>query len=524
MGTTPTRCSVLANDRTHVAMVSGQEIRAQLPLEAGDNVVLVSCSDAKGRRIRSASTVLHAKLDDAPTARARVQVREGLLVLDASESTPREGSLATLTEFAWSRVDRTLVAANETSVGVGSVLELPLPDAVGEHEYAVRVRDDRGREAVARVAIRGTPDGRLEPLERAGAQWLEGAVIYGVVPPLFGKPPLASVVNALDGLRELGVRALWLSPLFAAPPQDFGYAVTNYFRVRDELGGSEALRTLVREAHARGLRILLDLVINHSSNQHPYFIEAAQDPRRSHYFAFYQRDARGAAEHYFDWAHLPNLNYANREVRDWVLALSRHWVANLDVDGYRVDAAWGVRQRDPTFFPIWSGELRRLKPDVMLLAEASARDPYYLEHGFDAAYDWSGELGHHAWEHVFSDADRRLPHARGGRRQRAVRVHAQGEGRARDRRAELRSDADRRRALATERQRASEERPLARRADGRRASAARRSSQAAARAVGGSHPRVRRRERERDFDHARTLSGAAAPTAGAERGRSRCSQ
>jgi glycosidase len=80
-----------------------------------------------------------------------------------------------------------------------------------------------------------------------------------------------------------------------------------------------------------------------------------------------------------------------------------HWVRELGVDGYRVDAAWGVRQRNPEYWPTFSVELRRIQPDVVLIAEASARDPYYLSHGFDAAYDWTAELGHHAWEHVFRE-------------------------------------------------------------------------------------------------------------------------
>jgi cyclomaltodextrinase / maltogenic alpha-amylase / neopullulanase len=177
--------------------------------------------------------------------------------------------------------------------------------------------------------------------------------------------------------------------------------VTDYFSVREELGGAEALRALVEAAHARNLRVLLDLPLNHTSIEHPYFQQAARLGRRSHYYGFYDRDGAGEPTHYFDWTHLPNLDYGNAEVQQWVLAFSTYWLAQLDVDGYRVDAAWGVKQRNPDFYPRWRTELKRAKPDVLLLAEASARDPYYLGHGYDAAYDWTTELGHHAWEKVF---------------------------------------------------------------------------------------------------------------------------
>jgi glycosidase len=84
--------------------------------------------------------------------------------------------------------------------------------------------------------------------------------------------------------------------------------------------------------------------------------------------------------------------------------MSRFWVREFDVDGYRVDVAWGVQERAPDFWPRWRRELKALKPDLLLIAEASARDPRYVGHGFDAAYDWTDELGQWAWQGVFDDA------------------------------------------------------------------------------------------------------------------------
>ena len=80
-----------------------------------------------------------------------------------------------------------------------------------------------------------------------------------------------------------------------------------------------------------------------------------------------------------------------------------YWVREFDVDGFRVDACWGVQERRPDFWPEWRRELKRIKPDLLLLAEASARDPYNVENGFDAAYDWTEELGHWAWGQFWGD-------------------------------------------------------------------------------------------------------------------------
>jgi cyclomaltodextrinase / maltogenic alpha-amylase / neopullulanase len=79
-------------------------------------------------------------------------------------------------------------------------------------------------------------------------------------------------------------------------------------------------------------------------------------------------------------------------------------VREYDVDGFRVDAAWGVHTRAPEFFPAVRGELRRIKSDVVLIGEASALEPAYFLGSFDAAYDWTWELGEWAWDRVFTDA------------------------------------------------------------------------------------------------------------------------
>lgn len=85
-----------------------------------------------------------------------------------------------------------------------------------------------------------------------------------------------------------------------------------------------------------------------------------------------------------------------------------HWVREFGVDGFRVDVSWGVRERAPEFWPRWREELKRIDPDLLLIAEASARDGYYFTQGFDAAYDWTQQLGQWAWHDVFV-GERSLP-------------------------------------------------------------------------------------------------------------------
>ncbi len=233
--------------------------------------------------------------------------------------------------------------------------------------------------------------------------WVEEAVVYGVIPRNFGPEGLRSVTGKLSYLRDLGVNALWLAPINASPDSDYGYAVTDYFELRGGTGYSKAdLTTLVAEAHARGIRVLMDFVPNHTSDQHPYFLDAESQGPSSPYYDYYDRDESGDYTYYFNWTHLPNLNYDNPEVERLMLEAFSYWVREFDVDGFRVDAAWGIRQRKPDFWPRWRRQLKAIKPDLLLLAEAGARDDYYFTEGFDAAYDWTDELGHWAWEDVFN--------------------------------------------------------------------------------------------------------------------------
>lgn len=258
---------------------------------------------------------------------------------------------------------------------------------------------------LACAAPAARPPGSLAALQ-PGAD-LRGAVVYGVVPPLFGDPPLASVTARLDALAALGVDVLWLSPVMDTDDRGaISYATTDYLRLRPDYGTPEELRALVRGAHARGMRVILDIVPNHTSVGHPFFADTAIRGRGSPYWSYYARDVNGAAQHDFDWAHLKKLDYANPAVRRLVTEAFLYWVREFDVDGFRVDAAWGIRERAPDYWPELVRALRRERPDLILVAEASARDPYWIASGFDAAYDWTEDLGHWSWDALFDDPRR----------------------------------------------------------------------------------------------------------------------
>ena len=386
-------------------------VLAEVPLESGDNRVEAECRRhgiAHGAR---AWQQWQVRLRDVPKAQARVAAIDTTLALDAGGSEAAPARAAPILRYEWRGAEGN-PATLAGLPGEGQHLRLPAPAIDGEYRTTLKVTDALGRsdESTAMFRVSGGKPQAID-LAREHAAWIDDAVIYGVVPALFGPRGLADVTPHLDRLAALGVNTLWLSPITASPPGDFGYAVTDHFRLRESLGREADLRQMIAGAHARGLRVIIDFVPNHVSEQHAYFIDTVARARGSPYFGFFARGGSGEATHYFDWRNLKNLNYQNPEVERLVIESFAYWVREFDVDGFRVDVAWGPRERAPDFWPRWRDELKRIKPDL-LLAEASARDPYYLQHGFDAAYDWTEKLGEWAWHAAFEDPAATAPRLR----------------------------------------------------------------------------------------------------------------
>jgi cyclomaltodextrinase len=374
-----------------VATQFGSRFVAELPLREGANDVRARCRRHSREVSRSAPQHWTVRLQDGPKAWPRIVETHAGLVLDSGASSTGQARPAPIVSARW-RVEPV------TDPVEGRRVPLPMP-ADGSHRVTLTVTDALGRSdtAVARMVIE---DGRLAATDEY-PRWAANAIVYGAVPFLFGPRGLADVTARLDAIAALGATAIWLSPLTAGPAGDFGYAVTDHFALRASFGAPEELQQLVAAAHARGLRVILDFVPNHLSDRHPYYRDAARRGAVSAYAGFFDRDGAGVVTSYFDWSNLKNLNFDNAEVQAYVIEAFLHWVRAFDIDGFRVDASWGIRERAPEFWPRWRAELKRVKPDLLLLAEASARDPYYLAHGFDATYDWTGKLGEWAWQAAF---------------------------------------------------------------------------------------------------------------------------
>lgn len=203
----------------------------------------------------------------------------------------------------------------------------------------------------------------------ANYNWWQQGVIYQVYPRSFqdsngdGIGDLRGVIQRLDYLKWLGIKAIWLSPIYPSPMADFGYDIADYTGVHPLFGTISDFDQLLRAAHYRNIKVILDLVPNHTSDQHPWFIESASsknNPKRDWYI---WKDARpdgsppnnwlsvfgGNAwqwdektQQYYYHAFLkeqPDLNWRNPQVQEAMLNVMRFWL-DKGVDGFRVDVMW----------------------------------------------------------------------------------------------------------------------------------------------------------------------------------------
>jgi len=245
----------------------------------------------------------------------------------------------------------------------------------------------------------------------AAPDWYKDAVIYEVPVRAFrdsngdGIGDFRGLTEKLDYLVDLGVTALWLLPFFPSPGRDDGYDTADYTAVHPDYGTLADVRSFLAEAHRRGIRVIGELVLNHTSDQHPWFQRARHSAPGSPWREYYvwsdtpdrHADARiiftdtetsnwawdpvaGAYYWHRFFSHQPDLNYDNPAVRQEVLAIVDHWL-DLGLDGLRLDAVPYLYEEDGTScenLPATHAFLRELRRhlderygDRMLLAEAN---------------------------------------------------------------------------------------------------------------------------------------------------------
>jgi cyclomaltodextrinase len=226
-----------------------------------------------------------------------------------------------------------------------------------------------------------TPDPAIASLEaRHSPEWLKSGVIYQVFVRSFSPAgDLNGVTARLDDLHNLGVNIVWLMPIHpdgqVKRKGSLGspYAVRDYYAIDPAMGTKDDLHRLVQEAHKRQMKVIIDMVANHT----------AWDSVMMAHPEYYKKDKEGHITSPYDWTDVAALDYSNPKLRRYMTDVLLYWVKTFDIDGYRCDAAAEV----PTDF--WEQarkELEQQKPDIMMLAEAEKPD--LLRSAFDIDYAW----------------------------------------------------------------------------------------------------------------------------------------
>ena len=244
------------------------------------------------------------------------------------------------------------------------------------------------------------------------AAWIDSAIIYEITPYIFvNNGKFNNITTKIPDFVRLGVNTIWIQPIYKTYYGGQGYDITDYFSVRPDLGTERIFGNLIQTAKAHGLKVLFDFVPNHSSIQHSYTQETIDYGTDSHYWDFYQREPDNApySQHYhyymgfinYFWDELPNLNFDNPEVRKWITDAAKYWIEEFDIDGYRFDAVWGVTARNPQFTKDLRLALKRIKPEILMLAEDKASQDQVFDERFDVGFDWTPEeswVSHWSWQ------------------------------------------------------------------------------------------------------------------------------
>ncbi len=241
--------------------------------------------------------------------------------------------------------------------------------------------------------------------------WYKDAIIYELHIKAFcdgnadGIGDFQGLLEKLDYLQELGITAIWVLPFYPSPLRDDGYDIADYYHINPAYGNIQQFKQLLKEAHKRNLKVIIELVVNHTSDQHPWFQRARKAPKNSPERNYYvwtddpsqYKDVRiifqdfepsnwswdPVAEQYY-WHrfffHQPDLNYDNPQVQEEILRIIDHW-CKMGVDGFRLDAIPYLFEREGTNgenLPETHAFLKRLRkhvdekyPGTVLLAEAN---------------------------------------------------------------------------------------------------------------------------------------------------------
>ena len=269
--------------------------------------------------------------------------------------------------------------------------------------------------------------------EQRDPLWFKDAVFYEMHARSFfdsdnnGKGDFVGMASRLDYVRDLGIDCIWIQPFYPSPLLDDGYDIADFVAIHPDFGTIDDFRRLVEAAHERGLKVLVDLIMNHTSDQHAWFQEARADrnsPKRDYYvwsddptkysetrIIFLDTEPSNwtfdeiAQQYYWHrfFSHQPDLNFDNPAIWDEMMRIGRFWL-DLGIDGFRCDAIPYLYEREGTncenlaetheFLRAFRAMIDREYPGTLLLAEAN-QWPHDVVHYYGTEHQPEFQMNFH---------------------------------------------------------------------------------------------------------------------------------
>jgi glycosidase len=359
----------------------------------------------------SVTFILH--VNHTPYAKASVSsFTSSQVTLSAAGSTDPDGKMLT---FTWIDDSKTPLLLNGRQ---GSTITIAKPAQPGEYYFYLIAANSSGFADTTRsYFIIDNNDSCSSPAITSNPEWAKRARIYFLFPKAFtstGTIPAAA--QRLQYIHDMGFNVIWMMPVMKnAYPIDQhygpGYNIVDFYTVAPEYGTNDDFKNFIAQAHALGMKVILDVTPNHTSRSHPWSIDAHTYHEDSWYWTWYEHSNQPSSQtnnlgssldadgfnYYSGFSdQLLNFNWSDIDARTEMINAYKYWIKYLDLDGYRFDVYWGPHRR---YGEAYMGDpvreaLKHIKPDILLLGEDDGtgvnKQYIYADAGggLDAAYDF----------------------------------------------------------------------------------------------------------------------------------------
>lgn len=374
--------------------------------------------DTNGVHILSDSVTFTLLVDHRPNAKASISYYNASQIeLSALSTTDPDGQA--VTNFTWLDDPTTPLGLTGKT---GATVQLPKPAAAGEYFYSLIATDPDGNSDTTRLYFIVKKDGTVaSPTIASSPEWAKRARVYFLFPKSFSpEATIAGAAKRLQYIKDLGFNVIWVMPVMknASPinrGSGPGYNIVDFYNVAPEYGSNDDCKNFVAEAHALGIKVILDVTPNHTSRFHPWSTDAHLFKQDSRYWTWYEHsiiphndnglgqslDADGFNYYSGFSEQLLNFNWRDVDARAEMINVYKYWIREFGLDGYRFDVYWGPHRRYGEQYmgkPVRDA-LKHIKPDILLLAEddgtGSGTETIYGDYnsggingGVDAAYDF----------------------------------------------------------------------------------------------------------------------------------------